>query len=206
MDPSADNYKAAGIASPMHPLPPVTPLANQAAIDPQTLIEVVQRVFGQYLCPLDCTSHQRSYPDWVGATMPLPYNFRVTEFILFSSEDGRSSVEDISGFTAQFDEPGYNDWHKLQLFSLPLTGAAFSQYSALPPNSVQSWQDLERAFHDRFYSPPDEFTLLNLMSSRKKIDESAVEYIEHFRQLKSRCNVQIPDAQAMNIAVKNMHP
>ncbi|XP_051135442.1 uncharacterized protein LOC127254393 [Andrographis paniculata] len=178
MGPPAGDYNAAGIALPMHPLPPVAPLANLEAIDPQTLTEVVRRVFGQHLRPLDRPSYQRPYPDW----------------------DGRSSVEHISHFTAQCSKAGYNGWHKLQLFSLSLTGAAFSWYSALPPNFVKSWQNLERTFHDRFYSPPAEVTLLNLMSSRRKIDESLAEYIECFRQLKSRCNIQILDAQATNIA------
>jgi hypothetical protein len=42
---------------------------------------------------------------------------------------------------------------KVHLFSLSLTDIAFSWFSSLSPNCIDSWEQLERKFHDHFYSP-----------------------------------------------------
>ena len=59
-------------------------------------------------------------------------------------------MEHVSHFMAQYGEANQNEYYKLQLFLLLLTGAAFSWYSSLAPNSVQSWPDIKRLFYDRF--------------------------------------------------------
>ena len=44
------------------------------------------------------------------------------------------------------------DHLKIRMFPLSLSGTAFSWFSALAPNSVQTWSQLERKFHDHFYN------------------------------------------------------
>jgi hypothetical protein len=39
----------------------------------------------------------------------------------------------------------------VHLFSLSLTGTAFAWYAALPPNSINSWNDLESKFLEHFF-------------------------------------------------------
>jgi hypothetical protein len=43
------------------------------------------------------------------------------------------------------------------LFSLSFTGTAFAWYTTLPPNSINSWNNLESKFHDHFF--PGEYKL-----------------------------------------------
>jgi hypothetical protein len=38
---------------------------------------------------------------------------------------------------------GITDVHKIRIFPLPLTGAAFNWFTSLPPNSINSWVSLE---------------------------------------------------------------
>ena len=76
---------------------------------------------------------------------------------------------------------------KLRLFSLPLTRTAFLWFSSLSTNSISSWKQLERKFHDQFYSPDNEIKLLDLISVKQGRDESVNDYIRRFRDTKNRC-------------------
>ncbi|XP_051137540.1 uncharacterized protein LOC127255832 [Andrographis paniculata] len=97
-----------------------------------------------------------------------------------------------------------NDWYKLQLFSMSLTGPAFSWYTSLPPNSIRTWADMERAFHERFYSPLPEVTISDLTNLRQRGDEFVKQFLERFRRSETRCQVRIPEYQVVNMAIENM--
>ena len=45
---------------------------------------------------------------------------------------------------------GSLDHLKIRIFPLSLSGTAFSWFSALSPNSIQIWSQLERKFHEHF--------------------------------------------------------
>jgi hypothetical protein len=47
---------------------------------------------------------------------------------------------------------GITNVHKIRMFPLSLTGAAFNWFTSLPPNSIDSWVSLEQKFHDYFYN------------------------------------------------------
>ena len=57
------------------------------------------------------------------------------------------------------------------MFSLSLTGMAFSLFSSLAPNSIRSWDELEQKFHDHFYSGDNETKLTDLRSVRQGRDD-----------------------------------
>ncbi|CAL9024530.1 unnamed protein product [Prunus brigantina] len=75
---------------------------------------------------------------------------RLPEFILFYGDGQTSFTEHIGCFTAQYGEAD-SDAQKLRLLVHSLTGAAFSWFINLPPNSVRDWSDMERIFHEHFY-------------------------------------------------------
>ncbi|CAL9025566.1 unnamed protein product, partial [Prunus brigantina] len=81
--------------------------------------------------------YTKPYPPEIDRT-PLPRNYRLPEFTLFSGDGHTSSIEHIGRFTAQCGEAD-SDAHKLRLFVHSLTGAAFSWFINLPPNSVRDW-------------------------------------------------------------------
>ena len=77
-------------------------------------------------------------------------SFRLPEFVKFSGEDTRSTFEHISQYLAQLGEAGSINELKVRLFSLSLTGTAFSWFSSLAPNSIGSWEQLERSSMSTF--------------------------------------------------------
>ena len=80
---------------------------------------------------------------------------------------------------------GSLDHLKIRMLPLSLSSTVFSWFSALAPNSVQTWSQLERKFHDHFYNGENEFRLCLLTSVKQKHDESVAEFIRRFRDKKN---------------------
>ena len=68
---------------------------------------------------------QKLYPTSFDS-VAYPASFGLPEFVKFSGEDTRSNFEHISRYLAQLGEAGSINELKVRLFSLSLTGTAFS--------------------------------------------------------------------------------
>jgi hypothetical protein len=82
---------------------------------------------------------------------------------------------------------GITDVHKIRIFSLSLTEAAFNWFTSLPSNSIDSWVSLDQKFHDYFYNGEVELRLSDLMSLRQKYTETISDYLRRFREVRNRC-------------------
>jgi hypothetical protein len=96
--------------------------------------------------------YQKPYPSHFDL-VPYLVGWRTPDFVKFNGEDNRTTWEHVSQYLAQLGEVDSIDALKVRLFSLLLTGTAFSWFSSLSPNSIDSWEQLECKFHDHFYSP-----------------------------------------------------
>jgi len=119
--------------------------------------------------------YQRPYPDAYDL-VPCSTGWRVPNFIKFSGDDNRSTWEHISQYVAQLGEASSSNSLRVRLFSSSLTRTDFSWFSALPPNSVRSWNELEQKFHDHFYSGDNEPKLTDLTSVKQTRDEFVSDY------------------------------
>jgi hypothetical protein len=79
-------------------------------------------------------TYVKPYPEYFDL-QPYPPGYRVPEFSKFNGVDNKSTWEHISQYLAQLGEANH-DHIKVRLFSLSLTGVAFSWFSALAPNSI----------------------------------------------------------------------
>lgn len=89
--------------------------------------------------------------------------------------------------TIQCGETNFNDILKTRLFPLSLSDAAFTWFTSLPPNSLYSWSQLEKRFHEYFFTGETELKLSHLTSVKQKINESVADYIRRFRDTRNRC-------------------
>jgi hypothetical protein len=128
--------------------------------------------------------YQKSYPSHFDL-VPYLIGWHTTDFVKFNGEDNRTTWEHASQYLAQLGEVGSVDALKVRLFSLSLTGTAFSWFSSLSPNSIDSWEQLERKFYDHFYSPENELKLSDLTSVRQSRNKSVSDYIRRFRDIKN---------------------
>ena len=110
-------------------------------------------------------------------------------------------MEHVNRFIMQCGEAAHNDALKVRLFSMSLSGSAFTWFTTLPANSILYWADLEKQFHQFFYSGVCEMKLTDLTSLRQRNDESVATIIQRFRDVKNRCyNLVLSDQQLAEVA------
>jgi hypothetical protein len=73
--------------------------------------------------------------------------------VKFTGDDSRTTYEHIGQcLVAQINDIGINGVHRVRLFPLSLSGAAFNWFTLLASNSVNNWAGLEEKFHEYFYN------------------------------------------------------
>jgi len=91
------------------------------------------------------------------------------------------------------------------MFPLSLSSTAFSWLSALCPNSIHTWSQLECKFHEHFYNGDNKLRLSHLTSVRQKLHEPVVEYIRRFRDTKNQCHrLVIPEKDLAELALNGL--
>jgi hypothetical protein len=102
---------------------------------------------------------------------------------------------------------GITDVHKIRMFPLSLTGAAFNWFTSLPPNSIDFWVSLEQKFHDYFYNGEVELRLYDLMSMRQKYIKTIFDYLRQFREVRNWCyNLTIEEKDLVDLAFAGLTP
>jgi hypothetical protein len=151
----------------------------------EEMLEIFRQTFGTEPKTKN-RSYQRPYPDNY-EYIPYQQGFKIPEFTKFSGDDGRSTLEHIGQFTIQCGAVASNDICKMRLFPLSVSGATFTWFISLPPNSVYTFSDIENKFHDYFFIGETELKLSHLVSVKQKSNESVTEYIRRFRDTRNRC-------------------
>ena len=71
----------------------------------------------------------------------------------------------------------------------------------LPANSIIFWANMEKQFHQFFYSGIEEMKLIDLTNLRQRNDESVPSFIQRFRDVKNRCfSLVLSDQQLAEVA------
>ena len=98
--------------------------------------------------------------------IPLPHKYKLPDFTKFSGQGKESTVEHINRFIMQCGEATNQDALRVRVFSMSLSGSAFTWFTTLSANSIIFWADLEKQFHQFFYSGIEEMKLTNLTNLR----------------------------------------
>ncbi|OMO89495.1 Retrotransposon gag protein [Corchorus capsularis] len=142
----------------------------------------------------------KPYPEEYDRLYPLPRGYKVHDFTCFSGTSSeQSTLEHISRFTIQCGEAN-SGYHKLRLFPNSVTGAAFTWYINLPPNSVRTWEEMERLFHTQFYRTEPEVSMADLCRLYQKKGESAEDYLDRFKKLRNRCRTPLQEMEFVRLA------
>ncbi|XP_016646932.1 PREDICTED: uncharacterized protein LOC107880244 [Prunus mume] len=138
-------------------------------------------------------TYKNPYPAYIDQ-IPLSPSFEIPNFTLFNREDPHaSSVEHIGRFSVQCIAIENNPLSKLRLFENSLSGQAFTWYTSLPANSVQTWEQMENVFHDYYFRIQLEITISDLASLKQSEDEPAQDFITKFRKLKMKCRIPMEE-------------
>ena len=90
---------------------------------------------------------------------------------------------------------------------MSLSGSAFTWFTTLPANSIIFWADLEKQFHQFFYSGIEEMKLTDLTNLRQRNDELVAAFIQRFRDVKNRCfSLVLSNQQLAEVAFEGLLP
>ena len=139
--------------------------------------------------------------------LPLPHKYKLPNFTKFSGQGEVSIVEHINRFIIQYGEAAQQEALKVCLFSMSLSGSAFTWFTTLPANSIIYWADMEKQFHQFFYSGIEEMKLTNLTNLRQRNDESVAAFIQRFRDVKNQCfSLVLSNQQLAEVAFQELLP
>ena len=139
--------------------------------------------------------------------IPLPHKYKLPDFTKFLGQGEVSTVEHINRFIMQCGEVANQDALRVRLFSMFLSGSAFTWFTTLPANSILYWADLEKQFQQFFYSCVCEMKLMDLISLRQRNDESVAAFIQRFRDDKNRSySLVLSDHQSAEVAFQGLLP
>jgi len=89
----------------------------------------------------------------------LPRIWKVPKFTKFAGETNESTVEHIARYVMEAGDMANNENLKMKYFPSSLTKNAFTWFTTLPPHSIFSWNQLEKAFHEQFYMEQSKISL-----------------------------------------------
>jgi hypothetical protein len=137
--------------------------------------------------------------------LPLSHMYKLPDFTMFSGQGEVSTVEYINRFIIQCGEVAQHDTLKVCLFSMSLFGSAFMWFTTLPTNFIIYWADLEKQFHQFFYSGIEEMKLTDLTNLRQQNDESVAAFIQRFIDVKNRCfSLVLSNQQLVEVAFQGL--
>ena len=140
---TSPNVQPASATLPLIPSAPQTASAGGQQIDwTSKIAEVMRDQFG--LKPKQQNLMYRTPYPAAYDQLPLPHKYKLPDFTKFSGQGEVSTVEHINRFIMLCGEAAQNDALKVRLFSMSMSGSAFTWFMTLPANSIIFWADLEK--------------------------------------------------------------
>jgi hypothetical protein len=170
----------------------------------QKMAGVLQNQFG--LKPkMQGPAYTPPFPEWYHRVILPPRVKPPTEFTKFSGQDDTSTVKHIARYLMQLGEASADEAFRVRYFPLSLTGPAFTWFTSLPPQSVNTWKDLEQKFHAHYFSGSTEKKLIDLAILKQRHNETPMEFLRRFIEVKGMCfSLTLPDDQVADMAVAGM--
>ncbi|KAM1902165.1 hypothetical protein ACFX1X_031351 [Malus domestica] len=115
----------------------------------------------------------------------MPKGYQPPKFMQF---DGQGNPKQhVAHFVETCNNAGTEGDYLAKQFVRSLKGNAFEWYTDLEPESINSWEQLEREFLNRFYSTRRTVSMLELTSTKQWKEEPVMDYINRWRNLSLDC-------------------
>nr|KYP38616.1 Retrovirus-related Pol polyprotein from transposon opus [Cajanus cajan] len=168
----------------------------------ENLDQIVERVLNRHGFEVGRNEHPyfvSAFPEYI-IQVELPRGAKVPKFLKFAGELNESTVEHIARYLVECGDLGNNEYLKMKYFPSSLTKHAFTWFTNLAPNSINTWARLEGNFHEHFFRGETKVTIVDLMNIKRQNHETLDDYLNRFRQLKSRCYTNIPEHELVKIS------
>ncbi|KAI4370364.1 hypothetical protein MLD38_018723 [Melastoma candidum] len=135
-----------------------------------------------------------------GLKMPVGY-----QPPYFQQFDGKGNPrQHVPHFIETCNNAGTDgDWMVKQ-FVRSLKGNAFDWYIDLKPDTIDSWEQLEREFLNRFYSTRRVVSMIELTNTRQWEEEPVVDYIQRWRNLSLNSRDRLSEKTSIDMFIQGM--
>ncbi|XP_050908540.1 uncharacterized protein LOC127122206 [Lathyrus oleraceus] len=130
-----------------------------------------------------------------------PLRTKIHKFTKFYGDTTESTIEHVARYLIEAGDISKNQNLKMKYFPSSLTKNSFTWFTILPQNSIHTWNQLERMFHEQFYMGQTKISLKELTSIKRKFTELIDDYINRLRLLKARYFTHVPEHELVEMAV-----
>ncbi|KAM1270364.1 hypothetical protein ACFX13_032282 [Malus domestica] len=134
--------------------------------------------------------------------LKMPRGYQPPKFMQF---DGKGNPKQhVAHFVETCNNAGTEGDYLAKQFVRSLKGNAFEWYTDLEPKSINSWDQLEREFLNRFYSTRRTVSMLELTSTKQWKDEPVIDYINRWRTLSLDCKDRLSETSSIEMCIQGM--
>ncbi|KAM2672670.1 hypothetical protein EV1_008331 [Malus domestica] len=132
----------------------------------------------------------------------MPRGYQPPKFMQF---DGKGNPKQhVAHFVETCNNAGTEGDYLAKQFVRSLKGNAFEWYTDLEPESINSWEQLEWEFLNRFYSTRRTVSMLELTSTKQWKDEPVIDYINRWRTLSHDCKDRLSETSSIEMCIQGM--
>ncbi|KAL0439641.1 UNVERIFIED_CONTAM: hypothetical protein Slati_2447100 [Sesamum latifolium] len=135
--------------------------------------------------------------------LKMPVGYQPPKFQQF---DGKGNPKQhVAHFIETCNNAGTYGDHLVKQFVRSLKGNAFDWYTDLEASSIDSWEQLEQEFLNRFYSTRRTVSMIELTNSHQWKEEPVIDYINRWRNLSLNCKDRLSETSAIEMCIQGMH-
>lgn len=133
----------------------------------------------------------------------MPLGYQPPKFQQF---DGKGNPKQhVAHFVETCENAGSRGDQLVRQFVRSLKGNAFEWYTDLEPESIESWEQLEKEFLNRFYSTRRTVSMMELTNTKQRKGEPVIDYINRWRALSLDCKDRLTELSAVEMCTQGMH-
>ncbi|KAG8390921.1 hypothetical protein BUALT_Bualt01G0133900 [Buddleja alternifolia] len=120
--------------------------------------------------------------------------------------DGKGNPKQhVAHFMETCNNAGTDGDLLVKQFVRSLKGNAFDWYVNLEPESIDSWDQMEREFLNHFYSTHRTVSMIEFTNAKQWKDEPVVDYINRWRALSLNCKDKLSEISSVEMCIQGMH-
>ncbi|XP_070039293.1 uncharacterized protein [Nicotiana tomentosiformis] len=133
----------------------------------------------------------------------MPAGYQPPKFQQF---DGKGNPKQhVENFVETCNNAGTYEDYLIKQFVRSLKGNAFDWYTDLEAGSIDSWDQLEQEFLNRFYSTRCTMSMIELTNTRQRKGKPVIDFINHWRNANLNCKDRLSEASGIEMCIQGMH-
>ncbi|KAK4721412.1 hypothetical protein R3W88_011645 [Solanum pinnatisectum] len=133
----------------------------------------------------------------------MPAGYQPPKFQQFEGKG--NPKQHVAHFVETCNNYGTYGDHLVKQFVPSLKGNNFDWYTNLEPNSINSWDQLEHEFLNRFYSTRHTVSMVELTNTRQRKDKPVIDFINRWRNASLNCKDMLSEDSAIKMCIQGMH-